>query len=271
MTSPASPARLPREVGLGQKRMLKCSLNARCKIRAALAVTLVAGLMGCDSPVSCPPEMADAKQLVVVDAPSMDGPKATIRTYQRPDVSSPWMPTGKARPAVVGAKGVAWGWGFHDAAKHGEPLKVEGDKRTPAGIFPLGATFGFEPRPAARHMTLAPGKHLCVDDVKSPHYSRIVTAEIAGGGTSGEKMWEIEVYKRGIVVDYKTDRVARAGSCIFVHIWAGPDQGTSGCVAAHERDVVALQAIAEGGEAMIAVLPDGARERFAGCVPRLQN
>jgi L,D-peptidoglycan transpeptidase YkuD (ErfK/YbiS/YcfS/YnhG family) len=108
---------------------------------------------------------------------------------------------------------------------------------------------------------------VCVDDARSPHYSRIVTAEAAGEGTSGEKMWEIDVYKRGVVVEYPTERASRAGSCIFVHIWAAPGQGTSGCVAAVEGDVEALQEIAEAGEAMIAVVPGGARERLAACLP----
>jgi D-alanyl-D-alanine dipeptidase len=239
---------------------------------ALVLVPLLVLTGGCDSSLPCPPEVARAKHLVVVETATMHVSAATLETYARRMPSAEWISVGARQPAVVGTKGVAWGWGFQSLAKHGEPLKIEGDKRTPAGIFPLGATFGFEPWPqSTRHIVITPGESVCVDDALSPHYSQIVTAEAAGEGASGEKMWEIGVYKRGIVVDYATDRTERAGSCIFVHIWAGPDQGTSGCVAAAERDVVALQEIASRGDAVIAVVPQEARERFRGCLPSRSN
>ena len=197
----------------------------------------------------------------------MDGPRATYATYERNGATAPWTQTSSAQPAVVGSKGLAWGLRFQSAARGGEPLKVEGDRRTPAGIYALGPTFGFEPATYTGHLLLQKDQHLCVDDVNSPYYSRIVSREIAGAEAHGEEMWTVRSYKRGLVVDYPTDREVRAGSCIFVHIWQGEDQGTSGCVAAPEEDVAALQDLSAKGDAFIAILPKSSKERFAGCLP----
>lgn len=232
-----------------------------------LVTGLAALLSGCEAPDPCPQEMNAARRLVVIETPSMNGPAATLETFERRDVKSPWVQSGDMRDAVVGAKGVAWGWGFQTIARGGEPLKVEGDKRTPAGVFRFGSAFGFAPQSYPGYLRLEENKHLCVDDAKSPYYSQIVPSVSAGEATSGEKMWAIEFYKRGLVVDYPTNREARAGSCIFVHIWAGADQGTSGCVAAAEDHVEDMQKLAAEGETWIAVLPHEARDRFKGCVP----
>ena len=40
------------------------------------------------------------------------------------------------------------------------------------------------------------------------------------------------LYQLGVVVGYNTDPViAGRGSAIFMHVWKGPGQSTSGCVA----------------------------------------
>jgi L,D-peptidoglycan transpeptidase YkuD (ErfK/YbiS/YcfS/YnhG family) len=67
-------------------------------------------------------------------------------------------------------------------------------------------------------------------------------------------------------VDYPTDARARAGSCIFIHVWRSPTTGTAGCVAIPEARVVALQEFAAGGAAL-AILPRRALDRLPGCLP----
>ena len=110
-------------------------------------------------------------------------------------------------------------------------------------------------------------QHICVDDPASPHYNRIVSRAEAGPATRAEEMASVEVYAKGIAVDYPTDRKARAGSCIFVHIWEGEGQGTSGCVAAPEATIARLQEFAREGPSVIAIVPETAREWFKGCLP----
>jgi L,D-peptidoglycan transpeptidase YkuD (ErfK/YbiS/YcfS/YnhG family) len=109
---------------------------------------------------------------------------------------------------------------------------------------------------------------VCVDEPSSPHYNRIVSRKVAGPGVSVENMSRmLPMYRRGLVVDYPTDSRARAGSCIFIHVWRSPGTGSVGCVAMPEPRVEALQDFAAAG-AVIAILPQQALPRFAACLPK---
>ena len=76
----------------------------------------------------------------------------------------------------------------------------------------------------------------------------------------------LPMYRRGLLVDYPTDAKARAGSCIFIHVWHSPTTGTAGCVSMPEARVEALQDFAAPG-AVLAILPRAALPRLAGCLP----
>ena len=215
----------------------------------------------------CPRVLHRATRLIVVTVPTMDATKATMRTFARKSPAAAWMAQSTAEPAVVGAGGVAWGHPFVSFAKRGEPIKKEGDERSPAGLYRLGATFGFAKDDRPGHLQLAPGAHLCIHDTKSPHYGRIVTAVKAGERTGGEDMGTFPLYRRGIVVDYAPRRRAEAGSCIFVHIWGGDGVGTAGCVGLPEERVAHLQEWTEGRHAVIAVVSEDTVSRFGRCLP----
>jgi len=52
---------------------------------------------------------------------------------------------------------------------------------------------------------------------------------------SAEHMREVAQYKTGVIVGYNAaPPVKGRGSCIFLHIWAGPDSHTAGCTALDE-------------------------------------
>lgn len=223
--------------------------------------------VSCASYPHCPQVLMSATRLIIVTTETMDTAGATLEAYERASPSDAWTRRGAPQPAVVGKAGLAWGHTFHSLVHATEPIKQEGDKRTPAGFFELGSAFGFEPASNAGHLKLSEGQHVCVDEPASPHYSQIVSRQVAGEGTSGEEMWRIPAYKRGIVIDYPTSGSAKAGSCIFLHIWDGAGQGTSGCVAAPEARIAELQGWAGTGSAAIAILPASARERFKACMP----
>lgn len=215
----------------------------------------------------CPDVMARTKRLIVVTAPDMNTADVTLETFVRTSGRTKWVRRSGPISAVAGTAGLAWGFTFAGEARDGEPVKVEGDQRTPAGVFPLGSTFGFEKDGRPGYLRLRQGRHVCVDDPASPFYSQIVPRSRAGEATSGEEMWAVRLYRRGIVVDYPTSRVAKAGSCIFLHVRRDDGTGTAGCVAAAERNVEELQEWVSAGRAAIAILPADAQERFAGCLP----
>jgi L,D-peptidoglycan transpeptidase YkuD (ErfK/YbiS/YcfS/YnhG family) len=217
-----------------------------------------------------PPETAQplsaASRLVLVETQDFHSSDATISTYERQLPNGAWREVGVTAPAKIGRAGVGWGFTFQHLARAGEPLKREGDKRAPAGIFALSRPFGFGSSNLTNYMQLERGRHVCVDDVRSSHYSRIVNSGTAGAGTSGERMWAVDIYRKGILVDYPTSRAAKAGSCIFVHLWRRPDKPTVGCVAASEPTVDRLQTWANDpkDKTVIAIVPSSARERLPG-------
>jgi D-alanyl-D-alanine dipeptidase len=52
-----------------------------------------------------------------------------------------------------------------------------------------------------------------------------------------------DVYRWGILVDHNANPpTPGGGSCIFLHIWYGPGQGTSGCTAMPRKQLEALLA-----------------------------
>ena len=231
---------------------------------AAVLATTVGG-----SPMAraaCPAPLADALRLVLVTSSSFDDATAEIRTFSRGTKSERWVARGGPFAATLGRAGLAWGWTAADLRQAGEPIKQEGDKRTPAGVFALGRPFGTEASRVADYMTLAKGDTFCVDDPASEHYGRIVPRRVAGWSTSGEDMATVPLYKRGVVVDYPANAARRAGSCIFVHLWRRPGSPTVGCVAASEQTVLHLQGFRTPGTA-IAILPRTALARLKGCLP----
>jgi L,D-peptidoglycan transpeptidase YkuD (ErfK/YbiS/YcfS/YnhG family) len=212
------------------------------------------------------PDIADAERLILVLGDGLTVSAATLRLYRRQDDT--WQATGEPKAASLGADGMAWSWAARAYATQGEPVKVEGDGRSPAGFFRVGKAFGFSPRAVSSYTQLRPGEHYCVDDAASPHYNRIVQ-KAAAGGSSGEDMGEIPLYRQGLFVTYPTSREARGGSCIFLHVWRKKNAGTAGCVALAEADVTALQDWSQPGQTVIGILPKAAWERLRACFPGL--
>jgi L,D-peptidoglycan transpeptidase YkuD (ErfK/YbiS/YcfS/YnhG family) len=215
----------------------------------------------------CPRVIHRATRLIIVSVPTMDTTKATMRTFARRSPAASWMPESTPEPAVVGASGIAWGHPFVSYAKRGEAIKHEGDKRTPAGLYRLGAPFGFAKSDRPGYLQLVPGAHYCVHDMRSAHYGRIVTKAKAGEKTGGEDMAAFPLYKRGIVIDYAPRAHAKAGSCIFLHVWGGEGVGTAGCVALPEARVAQLQDWTRGRHAVIAIVSQDTISRFGRCLP----
>lgn len=219
------------------------------------------------APIQCPPALSAATRLIVVTAADMNKPGALLTTFERATPAAAWVSTGPLREAVVGLNGLAWGVAFRHLAKPGEPLKQEGDKRSPIGIYPVGASFGFDASARPGHVALEKDRHICVEDVRSPHYGRIVDRGDISPGIKFDQMRDEPLYRSGLFVDYPADATVKGGSCIFIHVWRKPGQGTAGCVAMDEVDVAALQDWASAAPTAIAILAKPVAPRFAGCLP----
>ena len=191
------------------------------------------------------PGARGARQLIVVTTPAWDSVSGTLRRYARARAGAPWKMVGAPVPIVVGQSGLAWG---DDALGRADgPHKREGDGRAPAGRFPLGTAFGFAPAAAMDqvrlpYLQLADGSE-CVDDPASVHYNTVVDRGAARrvDWASAERMRTIDLYRLGVVVRYNASPVRRGrGSCIFLHIWAGPSTPTAGCTAFPAAEVESL-------------------------------
>jgi D-alanyl-D-alanine dipeptidase len=212
-------------------------LTAALTIVAALACAGRQGIPAGRNVPAMPNVVASARQLVVVTTPSWNATAGTLRRYERATAASAWQVVGTEDPVVVGRAGLAWDPTLH-AAMIGGPEKREGDGRAPAGAFPLDTAFGFATAPNATairlpYVPLQPGSD-CVDDVASAHYNTVVdrAAVARVDWTSAEHMRSIDQYRLGVIVGYNAaPPMAGRGSCIFLHIWAGPTSTTAGCTA----------------------------------------
>jgi D-alanyl-D-alanine dipeptidase len=154
---------------------------------------------------------------------------------------------------VVGKNGLGWGAGLvptDTLATRGtlDPVKKEGDGKSPAGVFRLGTAFGY----AAQEQTgwRMPYVNLtqsveCVDDPGSKFYNRVVDrAAVSPDWNSSEHMLLSDgLYRWGIVVDHNANPVTPgSGSCVFMHIWLGRGKGTTGCTAMPQEQLESLLA-----------------------------
>jgi len=195
----------------------------------------------------------------------MDTQLATMQLFTRQSTNRPWKRVSAAEPAVVGKAGLGWGYSFHGKDRE-EPEKVEGDMRTPAGFFRIGASFGFAPSRRPGYIELTAGETVCVEDPSSPFYNTITKrSEIASA--AADDMRSSPLYRSGLFVDYPSERATRRGSCILIHIWTAPDTGTAGCVGLPEERVRALQDFSRTG-AVLAVLPERRLSVFRAACPQ---
>ena len=82
----------------------------------------------------------------------------------------------------------------------------------------------------------------CVDDAASDHYTQIVDRkQVASDWQSAEEMRRDDgLYEWVLDVAHNPDAKPGAGSCIFLHVWSGPESTTVGCTAMEKPRLEAL-------------------------------
>jgi D-alanyl-D-alanine dipeptidase len=196
-----------------------------------------------------PAALRESTQVLVVTTQDWNGVDGTLQMYERPQARKKWKAVGEPISIVVGKKGLGWGAGVetnYGRRATSDPVKKEGDGKSPAGIFRLSTAFGYAAKePAAwkmPYLNLTPTVE-CVDDARSKFYNRVLDrATVAPDWSSSEQMLRADgLYRWGLVVDHNAEPViAGSGSCIFLHIWMGPGVGTTGCTAMAQEQLEAL-------------------------------
>jgi L,D-peptidoglycan transpeptidase YkuD (ErfK/YbiS/YcfS/YnhG family) len=210
---------------------VKRAVAASALVVAASAVAAAGQARAAGSPVP-----AASRQLLVSTSAGWDATRAVVQAYERKDARAPWAPVGPPAEAALGRTGLAWGRGLHAPVADG-PQKREGDGRSPAGVFALRLATGYDEKPPAGARLpyrVATPTLRCVDDARSSHYNGLVDeAEVARDWTSAEDMRRAdELYRLVVWVGHNDAPVEPGGgSCIFLHLRAGPGSVTSGCTA----------------------------------------
>ena len=244
------------------------SIVGWCVCAAALADTLKSNTL------------ARSTQMVVVTTSDWNAVEGRLQRYERATTYEKWRPVGEPISIVVGKNGLGWGIGVIatddlNIRAASDPVKKEGDGKSPAGVFALGTAFGYasQPLPGLKmpYLNLTPSIE-CVDDTGSKYYNRIVDRSIvAPDWNSSEHMRNVGGYRWGIVVDHNgivTENNANppqpgGGSCVFLHIWHSHDQGTVGCTAMSEIDLETLLTwLDPARKPLLVQLPEPAYERL---------
>lgn len=168
-------------------------------------------------------QLQNVGQLLVVYNEQPENYKAVFVVLEKKHNN--WVVKQKPIEAAIGKKGFA------------PPLqKVEGDGKSPTGIFKLGKLFSYEKQTNTlleNQQTTKEDKW--IDDPNSPDYNMHIN------GATDAKSYEnlllnTDAYKYCIVIEYNTNPVIKGkGSAIFFHLALKPASYTAGCVAITEE------------------------------------
>ncbi|MHB9027473.1 MAG: L,D-transpeptidase family protein, partial [Candidatus Latescibacterota bacterium] len=192
--------------------------------------------------------LSDSSQLLLVVTETDSSNQAALGMFTLEGDS--WK-TLDSWPVVIGKNGLGWGRGLHRDADRvpGEPVKREGDGKSPAGVFRLLEAYGYPPADSVRtrlSYTKTTPDIIGIDDVKSEYYNLVVNFREKGLDPDSlpsheDMLRNDELYRYVVVVGHNLPHPQPgAGSCIFLHLWRGPGSYTAGCTAMEEKHMVKL-------------------------------
>lgn len=122
--------------------------------------------------------------------------------------------------------------------KNGIGKTMEGDKKTPEGVFKISFAFGNrkKPKTSLRYIR-TDASYYWVDDSDSLYYNKLVSVnEVAADWKSAEHIVDMgKTYNYVLPIGYNIDCIPKLGSAIFMH--CNPCRPTSGCVAISEKSM----------------------------------
>lgn len=142
----------------------------------------------------------------------------------------------------LGNNGLGFGLGKMELSHTKDaPIKREGDKKAPIGVFTLDALFGYEKDLDSKMPYLHATKDLiCVDDSDSQFYNQIIKKPEVLPKSFEEMRREDTQYELGIVVGHNKEQKKEAGSCIFIHVEKSKGAPTAGCTSMSLSDITKI-------------------------------
>ncbi|MDD2358555.1 MAG: L,D-transpeptidase family protein [Thiovulaceae bacterium] len=141
----------------------------------------------------------------------------------------------------LGRNGLAWDMNdkiFSHVTN--QPMKQEGDGKSPAGVFALTSSFGYEDHTFLLPFHKSIAEDICVDDSNSSLYNSLVTMPPIKPNSFEFMKRQDDQYKLGIVVNYNPHRAPYKGSCIFLHVQKELNHPTAGCTSMSYEDLYKL-------------------------------
>lgn len=174
--------------------------------------------------------LGDCQQLFVVYNYQASSIVSELKVLERKD--DEWVVVDSlCGPCNVGRKGFA---------AFGK--KVEGDKKSPTGIYTITQYFSKFPKfDANLERIKVTSKTIWVDDPKDKMYNKYCEQNPASP-KQGEKLIRTDgQYDYVMVINYNTEQPVRGkGSAIFFHVWTRLGGGTAGCVAVEKQHILKI-------------------------------
>lgn len=187
---------------------------------------------------------AEADKLMVVVGNPADPAKGTLTYYEKDTEGR--LNLVFSVEAVSGMQGIS-------------SEKVEGDMKTPQGVYSFTMAFGMKDNPGSilPYHKVVNGDHF-VDDSNSRYYNRLVNEfQVTKDWNSSENLIrQAPHYNYALVLNYNTDYVPGKGSAIFLHCpKSSNNTGTSGCISIPE-DLMKWLVTKADANTRIIVVPD---------------
>jgi len=191
-------------------------------------------------------ELKNALQLLLVQAQDWNHYEGLMQLYVRQSDQSKWEMKGKPIKVILGYDGLGWvdPSAYSSIARNEDPKKIDGDKRSPAGIFKLGLAFGnnaqFIDNPRYDYKVVDENDR-CVTYNDSKFFNRIVNKSKLSAWESYKSV-DLNnsegLYDLGIVIE-KPDNLSNKNSfgCLFIHAGNEKRVGTWGAIEMDIRDL----------------------------------
>ena len=124
--------------------------------------------------------------------------------------------------------------------KNGLGKEVQGDKKTPIGVYKFNRYFGIEENPGTNLPYVKINEsHYWDGDSNSKNYNTLVNIETYKDFETSESEHLIDYnpgYEYSLNIDYNKAQIPKKGAGIFLHCFTR-SQFTAGCVAIHKNDL----------------------------------
>ena len=193
-------------------------------------------------------QIETTKQLIIAVAPDWNSTTGTMYLFEMSNDG--WIQSNMPWKVNFGDSGLVWAEGIHENPD-GVRMKVEGDHRSPAGVFELGDIYGYgaeAPSGVTYPYHQSTRTLHAVDDRNSVFYNSLVDENDVVRDSTGHLPWKSSEHMVIDSVDYKftipvrmnPQAIPGKGSCIFLHLESISAPATLGCTSMAEPNMIFL-------------------------------